>query len=266
VYQSFTYGLTWLNSGVQTAELPAFHLSSVFTNPFFPATLSGLQALSPPSPQTARIHGWSKYALGGQVYVTRPSGWVHTYPMSSNGGHYWADVPFGPVGQYQVEILAANGLELFSVPTFHGVQPSLPTGPKFPQDPRNLDQAGLARFVLGLVDQFRSGMGLAAMRMPEKLRLVAFRHTQEMAVDGYYYTHPHVGANGSTLGDRLRHGGVNCRAAGEDIAAAATIGQTLDSLLLSPAHRQVLEGRFGRLGAGVARWRNLWVLTLDFCR
>jgi uncharacterized protein YkwD len=265
-YEKFTYDLGWLPTTAITSSLPAFHLYSVFTNAMSPANLGGLPVETGPRFLTSHIHGWSQLPLSTRVYVTMPSGWVRTYPLTSEGRSFSATLPFKQRGEYQVEILAASGLELFSVPVFHGISPSPPVGPKFPADPATTNQVHLARFTLSLINDIRQSMGLARVSMPSNLRFAAYKHSEDMARSGFYYTHPHIGSDGSTVQQRVEAAAVHFRSVAEDIGMGSTIGQTLDSLVQSPIHRMILLGHYNRVGVGLARWRGMWIMTIDLCR
>lgn len=265
-YETFTYQLTWIPVGILGTVLPTFHLLSAFSNTMFGATMAGLPVQTGSHPLTAHIHGWSKYPLDGSVFVTRPNGWVHKYGLYTRGSHYSAAVPLGPKGEYQVEVLVSNGLELFSIPVFHGVTPSLPTGPAFPADPRTSNELTLGNFSLRLINRVRTSMGLPHVWTQRRVRLAALAHSEDIARYGYYFSHPHIGSDGSTPEGRLQSAGVQFRSVGEAIGAGPSLGEVMDSLFLSPAHRMILEGNYKSAGIGVARWDNMWVVTIDLCR
>ena len=63
----------------------------------------------------------------------------------------------------------------------------------------------------------------------------------------------HVDESGATPFDRMRAGGVNFRAAGENLALAPTVQIAHDGLMNSPGHRaNILNPRYRRIGIGVA--------------
>jgi uncharacterized protein YkwD len=103
--------------------------------------------------------------------------------------------------------------------------------------------------------------------MDPRLRNVAISHTQDMARFGYYYSHPHIGSDGSSLSQRMRRAGFrHWKAIAENISSGFTVGNAFDNLFLSPQHRVSLMSRFKRVGVGVARWNTHWIVTIDQVR
>ena len=86
--------------------------------------------------------------------------------------------------------------------------------------------------------------------MDPTIRDVARAYSVTMFQQGYF---AHLGQDGSSPFDRMRAGGVNFRAAGENLALAPTVQVAHDGLMNSPGHRaNILNGRYRRIGIGVA--------------
>ncbi len=264
--EQFTYPLGSITDPDAAISMPPFKLISIFDNTLFDARMTGLNPVMTSAVKNAHIRGWSRYPVESKLYVTAPSGWVHTYGLHTNGQHYWGTVPFHANGQYVVEILASNGLSLFDVPVFRGVTPKVPLGPSFPPAPKTSDIRRLADYTLGLINRTRKQIHLRPLVMNHNVRMAAQGHSDDMARYGYYYSHPHVGSDGSTPGQRLTRHHVSFTTYAEGVALAKPLSACIDSLLMSPAHRLILQGSYRRAGIGLARWDHMWLTTIDLVR
>jgi uncharacterized protein YkwD/uncharacterized membrane protein required for colicin V production len=104
--------------------------------------------------------------------------------------------------------------------------------------------------MLVLLNRARAENGLEPVVMDPTIREVARGYSVTMFQQGYF---AHLGEDGSTPFDRMRAGGVNFRAAGENLALAPTVQVAHDGLMNSPGHRaNILNGRYRRIGIGVA--------------
>lgn len=263
--QNFTYDLGRLPAGATQATIPPIRLASVF-RPTYPATLNGLPLRSAAGFRRVHISGWSKYPLEGSIYVMRPSGWVRAYKLRAGGRNYRASFPLGPNGQYRVEIVAWNGMQLFDIPLFHGVSPTPPVGPTLPPPPVSQSPSIQAEFAHGLLNTLRAHRGLPGIRSFDALWRAALAHARDMARYGYYFTHPHSGSDGSSLLQRIRRAGGGCDRAAENVSIGKTVDDAFAALVESPAHLQVFEDRFAGVGVGAARWNGQWLLVMDFCQ
>ena len=104
--------------------------------------------------------------------------------------------------------------------------------------------------MLVLLNRARTENGLEPVVMDPTIRDVARAYSVTMFQQGYF---AHLGQDGSSPFDRMRAGGVNFRAAGENLALAPTVQVAHDGLMNSPGHRaNILNGRYRRIGIGVA--------------
>ena len=107
-----------------------------------------------------------------------------------------------------------------------------------------------------------------------RLTWAAQLHADDMAANHYYYQHPQIGSDGSTLSERLGEAGVSCpsqetvSATVPEIYPDSVAGSLVLPLLESAAHRSiVLNAAADRIGLGIAYdWKfAILELTLDFC-
>ncbi len=264
--KSFTFRLTSIPTSNDTIRLASFHLQSLFDNPTYGATLRGLLSVMTGSARTVTVHGKSRVALDPLLYVTQPSGNVNTYRLRLSGRAFEAKIPFREKGIYQVEINTSEGLPAFNVPVYDGVTPTMLTGPAFPANPVDHSQKTLQRFTLKLVNEIRSQAGLAKLAASGRLDRSALGHSEDAARHGYFFSHPHIGSNGSTPGQRMAAAGAHCTLWGENVGLGPSIGNVMDGFDLSPSHRSLLVGRYTSAGAGVSVWDGQYLVTIDLCK
>jgi uncharacterized protein YkwD len=125
-----------------------------------------------------------------------------------------------------------------------------------PPTVENVDQ--VERTVLCLVNRERTSRGLKRLRADGRLARAAARHSQDMVRRGYF---SHVSPGGSTMTERIKatgwFSGARSYAFAENLAwgsgTLATAESIVEGWMRSPGHRQnILNGRYGRLGVGVA--------------
>ncbi len=106
-----------------------------------------------------------------------------------------------------------------------------------------------------LANQHRVAIGLAPLQWDSQVAGVARAHSVDMATRGYF---SHVDPEGNSPFDRLDQAGIPWSAAGENIAAGYTTGQSVyDAWMSSPGHRANLENStFTRHGLGL--FQNRW--------
>lgn len=122
--------------------------------------------------------------------------------------------------------------------------------------------------VLALVNRARRRAGVAELAPDGKLTRVARAHSEHMRDAGFF---DHVAPGGGGLVERLRLAGVEFRRVAENVAQvegyAAPAEALHRTLMESAAHRKnLLDGRFTRVGIGVARRDDAWWLTQVFLR
>jgi uncharacterized protein YkwD/uncharacterized membrane protein required for colicin V production len=115
-------------------------------------------------------------------------------------------------------------------------------------EPR-IDQSAEEQMLV-LLNRARTENGLEPVTLDPTIREVARAYATTMFQQGFF---AHVDQSGATPFDRMRAGGVNFRAAGENLALAPTVQIAHDGLMNSPGHRaNILNPRFRRIGIGVA--------------
>jgi len=90
-----------------------------------------------------------------------------------------------------------------------------------------------------LLNRARLAAGLPRLTSNTALAAVAAAHAEEMAVGGWF---GHVGADGRTVGGRVRAAGVPYRVVGENLALAGTVDIAHQGLMASPGHRANILG------------------------
>jgi uncharacterized protein YkwD len=104
--------------------------------------------------------------------------------------------------------------------------------------------------MLVLLNRARTENGLEPVTMDPTIRDVGRGYAVTMFQQGFF---AHLGQDGSTPFDRMRAGGVQFRAAGENLALAPTVQVAHEGLMNSPGHRaNILNPRYRRVGIGVA--------------
>lgn len=241
-------------------------LHSALADPTFHARLRGLPITSGASVTSAALHGQASTPLERTLIVTVPSGLVKQYPLQVTGTHFSARLPFGAKGVYQVEINATSGYAVFNVRIFHGVDPSPPTPPAVAPQPAGASDADLGTYTLSLMNGFRATHSLKPLVMQPLVLRAARSHTLDMLRFKYVLTHPHIGSDGSTPFDRIRHTGLNVSAVGEDVAVAPSAADAVFQFMESPSHRAALLGNFTWAGVAVSHSGGNLLVTADFAR
>ncbi|HZT97393.1 MAG TPA: CAP domain-containing protein, partial [Chloroflexota bacterium] len=245
-------------------KMRPLRLYSAFVNGYDRAVLRGLSPLmSTPGSQTLR--GRARTSLNQNVFVTEPNGSVDQYPLATRRRRFSATVPFPTAGEYQVEVVAASGQDVFNVSVFVDTHTFVPMGLRFPRDPRAASQKALDAFSVRLLNRFRRQEHLSRFSLDSNLSKAAQRHNWDMVRFGYYYAHPHIGSDGSTPPQRLAQFGVACTSWAEVEGDGASVGNLVDRWLLSPVHRLILQGSESRVGVGVNRAAGGWLMTVDLC-
>ncbi len=112
----------------------------------------------------------------------------------------------------------------------------------------SVDPASEERMVL-LVNQERAKEGLGALRVEEKLTMVARGHSRDMFEHRYF---SHYSPEGRDVGYRARHEGVEYALIGENLAYAPDVTLAHSGLMKSEGHRKnILDPAWSRIGIGV---------------
>lgn len=112
----------------------------------------------------------------------------------------------------------------------------------------------------GILNDFRADKRRAPVVYSQTLERVAQGHANEMAARGYF---SHSGANGSSVGDRVKGAGYKWCFVAENIAKGQTsLGQVMTGWKQSKGHYQNMIHK-KVVEIGVARGPdNLWVMVL----
>ena len=103
--------------------------------------------------------------------------------------------------------------------------------------------------ILELVNKERVAQGLKPLSSNPKAQEVARAHSRDMYAQGYF---SHISLDGRTPFQRMEDGGVEFKAAGENLALAPTIDLAHTGLMNSPGHRaNILSPNYGTAGIGV---------------
>ncbi len=192
-------------------------------------------------------------ASGAEVLVLGPSGAPRSVPCSFDGSVLRARFAPEQRGEFTVQVIAdvAGGPRpVLEATVFAGVDP---TAVRATMKAPGETLTNVARDDDGLwsmIGAARDASGLSHLRRDAALDAVSRKHAQRMA-DVHRLAHD---AGDGDPTDRLRVAGVDARAAGENVAQAATVALAHRALWASPAHRaNLLSTRFDRAGVGVVR-------------
>ena len=109
--------------------------------------------------------------------------------------------------------------------------------------------------VVQLTNDERAKAGLPPLKLNNKLVDAAGDHSSDMAQDDFF---SHTGADGSSLGDRVRASGYQYSRTGENIAAGQTTpAQVVEGWMNSPGHRaNILNPNYTEIGVGYEYLQN----------
>ena len=109
--------------------------------------------------------------------------------------------------------------------------------------------------VVELTNVERAKEGLQPLKLNDRLLDAAQDHSNDMAQDDFF---SHTGADGSTVGDRVRASGYQYSTAGENIAAGQiTAAQVVEGWMNSPGHRaNILNPNYTEIGVGYEYLQN----------
>ncbi|QYX56128.1 CAP domain-containing protein [Roseovarius sp. SCSIO 43702] len=121
-------------------------------------------------------------------------------------------------------------------------------------------QAGdVTRDALARINDYRAQAGAPPLRLDATLARVASAHATEMFTSGRF---SHTGADGSSVGDRVRRAGYGFCFVAENIAQGPSgVDEVLSGWMQSPGHRRNMLNPQAD-GVGLARRGDLWVMVL----
>lgn len=139
---------------------------------------------------------------------------------------------------------------------------------KPPLAPESAKTAQMEAAVRQRINQVRQKNGLSLLENNEKLALVARYYSRQMAEKNFF---SHTGADGSTLQDRVRAGGIPYWMVGENLFKSRNVPQpvpaSIEGWMKSPGHRaNILRPVFTETGVGVWRVGNTYYITQLFLR
>lgn len=103
--------------------------------------------------------------------------------------------------------------------------------------------------MLSLINEEREKNGLLPLAWDEGLAVVARKHSADMFARGFF---SHTNSDGESPFDRIAAAGITYKAAGENLAYAATLELAHNGLMRSTGHRaNILEVDFGAVGIGI---------------
>lgn len=179
-------------------------------------------------------------------------------------------VKWGALAQLTVGIsLLSTGCEqiIESLPPLPVVELP-PNQPSKPQIPVDATTAQMEAAVRQGINQVRQKNGLRPLQNNFQLAQVARKYSRQMAEKKFF---SHTGADGSTLADRVRAGGISYLVIGENLYTSTNIPRPVPSAIKgwmnSPGHREnILRPVFAETGIGVWRVGNTYYITQLFLR
>jgi uncharacterized protein YkwD len=144
--------------------------------------------------------------------------------------------------------------------------PNQPPRPQIPVESATTAQMEAA--VRQGINQVRQKNGLQPLKNNVQLAQVARNYSRQMAEKKFF---SHTGADGSTLADRVRAGGISYWVVGENLYTSTNIPRPVPSAIEgwmnSPGHREnILRPVFAETGVGVWRVGNTYYITQLFLR
>ncbi|MDP7399350.1 MAG: CAP domain-containing protein [Lentisphaeria bacterium] len=113
-----------------------------------------------------------------------------------------------------------------------------------------------------IINDIRQEKGLSRLAFDGEAADVARAHSRDMVERNYFN---HRGKDGRTPFKRLRDGGVNYRAAAENIAINSSAGGAAEAWMNSKGHRtNILNAAYNRTGMGIWRKGSQLYLTQVF--
>lgn len=123
-------------------------------------------------------------------------------------------------------------------------------------------QANAEWQLVQLINQARTGHGLAPLHQDLRLQAAARRHTTLMALQK---TLSHQLPGESVLGKRLELNGAHSYVAGETAAFNRTAAAAQESFMHSAPHRRIiLDSQYDAVGVGVVERNGIVWVTEDF--
>lgn len=118
------------------------------------------------------------------------------------------------------------------------------------------------------INQVRQQNGLTALKPNERLASVARNYSQQMAAKNFF---SHTGADGSTLVQRVKAGGISYWIVGENLFKSTNIPNpvpvAVEGWMKSPGHREnILRPAFTETGVGVWQTGSTYYVTQLFLR
>jgi hypothetical protein len=243
-----------------------YALANAYQNPVYHASLSGLPVRLSARVHTVHLRGTARVPLESRIAVILPDGHVKTFPLHGQGSHFDAVLTFPRLGVYWVEINATSGFAVFNALVFHGEKPHPPLEPYFPPESTGVTIEQREQYGLNIINQVRETLGRRPLTMQQRLLEAARAHNADIVRYGYYYSHPHIGSDGSVPQQRITRAGLRVRACGEAVGAGENVAATVVSFLESAVHRSILIGHYRWAGVAVAETNGGVLMTVDLAR
>lgn len=222
------------------------------------AVATGLSEWHAKAPVTLDISVGLTVAARQNIEIVTPEIWVDSVPakgVAAPGGTLQFKYTFDTAGMYVVEVNNTGGGAILNCAVYVGAGvPLVPvevTGGAGLSAPPTADQLkSMRQKLLGLVNNERASIGLAALTSDDKLHEIAQYHSDNMATQGFF---AHTDKLGMGPGERAKKfgfvGGV-----GENIASNSSIEGAHSGLFWSAGHRANMLGKdWTRVGFGIAK-------------
>jgi uncharacterized protein YkwD len=220
-----------------------------------------------------RLHGTigERFAKG-HLAVTLPGGKVRSFDSATRG----VDGSFAvsETGMHRVELLGdgpSGPVVVANFPVYVGVDEPLPEDGARTRsaDGDALDAPSVEASMLALLNETRAAAHLKPVQADESLAAVARAHCADMQANSFF---GHVSPSKGTTEDRLRTAHLLYSLVGENVARAASAKEAHETLMGSPAHRDVMLGAdfthvgIGALVAKTPTGQNDIRVTMEFAR
>lgn len=234
--------------------------SAVEVDGNLPSIMNNLSAIT--------IRGTALVNLENEGYVTNAQGLTEKVTLQTNrplinsssflmvkGSTFsFSYIPRTP-GRYIIEINDEEGSAAINIPVY------VSTGTPLIPDYIDLNEtmkvvkkpADIVKdreYILGLINDIRTGMGKRKVTLSSSLNSLAQKHADDMETRKFF---GHVNPDGVTPDDRRKQAGIPTEV-GENLAYSPSLLSSMQGLLRSPIHRDnILEDTWTSVGIGISQ-------------
>jgi len=256
---------SWKTIGIATTPI-AYHgfrtveKSAVEVNGTLPSIMNTLSVIA--------IQGTALVNLENEGYITNAQGLTEKVTLQTNqplinssslsiakGSTFSLSYTPKTSGRYIVEINDTEGSAAINIPVY--ITTGTPLIPdyidlnatmKIAKKPTDL--AKDREYMLGLINDIRTGMGKQKVTLSTPLNSLAQKHADDMEARNFF---GHVNPDGASPDDRRKQAGISTEV-GENLAYSPSLLSSMQGLLRSPIHRaNILVDTWTSVGIGITQ-------------